>query len=217
MTKKTIYTIVGIVGLFVTAQLVADIGATKFVSIGDFVMPGGTFVFALTFTLRDIVHKRLGKDWAKAAIVMAAAMNVFMAAYLYGISFLAPAPFFQLNDQWGAIFAIIPAITIGSIVAELVSGLTDTEVYHRWLTRFPTAPQWSRVLVSNAISLPVDTVVFSLLAFVLLPPLFGAESMDLWTALARVASGQMLYKGIVAVASIPLIYTVKDEVINFSD
>ena len=214
MTKTTIQAIVLLVGTYVMAQAIADIGATKLIEIGGVVMPGGTFIFALTFTLRDMIHKRLGREWARAAIGAAAALNVLLAVYLFFISRLPSPDFFALSDSWNAIFAIVPAITIGSIVAELASELTDTEVYHFWKTRFPAAPQWSRVLVSNAVSLPIDSIVFTLLAFVLLPPLFGAEAMPFGAAVTRIVSGQILYKAAVTVLSLPLIYTVEDKPIQ---
>lgn len=210
MSKQTIRAIVLLVGTYVMAQAIADIGATKLVEIGGVVMPGGTFIFALTFTLRDMIHKRLGREWARMTIFAAAGLNVLLAAYLLAISRLPSPDFFALGDAWRAIFAIVPAITIGSIVAELASELTDTEVYHFWKTRFPRAPQWSRVVASNFVSLPVDSIIFTALAFVLLPPLFGAESMPLGQAITRIASGQILYKAAVTLVSLPLIYTVED-------
>lgn len=210
MSKQTIRAIVLLVGTYVMAQAIADIGATKLVEIGGVVMPGGTFIFALTFTLRDMIHKRLGREWARMTIFAAAGLNVLLAAYLLTISRLPSPDFFALGDAWRAIFAIVPAITIGSIVAELASELTDTEVYHFWKTRFPRAPQWSRVVASNFVSLPVDSIIFTVLAFVLLPPLFGAESMPLGQAITRIASGQILYKAAVTLVSLPLIYTVED-------
>ena len=48
----------------------------------------------------------------------------------------------------------------------------------------------------------------------LLPPLFGAESMPLSQAITRIASGQILYKAAVTVVSLPLIYTVEDKPLN---
>lgn len=212
--RKLIFAIVALIGAYVMAQLIADIGATKLVEIGGIVMPGGTFIFALTFTLRDMVHKRLGRAWAHAAIWTAAVANIIMALYLAAIGRLPAPPFYELNEAWGAIFAIVPAITIGSIVAEIVSESVDTEVYHRWRERYPDLPQWSRVLVSNLVSLPVDSIVFTLLAFVILPPLFGAESMGFAGAAGRIISGQILFKGAVTILSLPLIYAVKDEPIK---
>ncbi len=214
MSKTVIRAIVILIGTYIMAQAIADIGATKLVEIGGVVMPGGTFIFALTFTLRDMIHKRLGREWARMAIFTAAALNVLLAVYMLILSRLPSPDFFALGDSWNAIFAIVPAVTIGSIVAELASELTDTEAYHFWKTRFPAAPQWSRVLVSNAVSLPIDSIVFTLLAFVLLPPVFGAEAMPFGAAVTRIASGQILYKTAVTVLSLPLIYTVEDKPIQ---
>ena len=214
MSKTVIRAIVILIGTYIMAQAIADIGATKLVEIGGVVMPGGTFIFALTFTLRDMIHKRLGREWARMAIFTAAALNVLLAVYMLILSRLPSPDFFALGDSWNAIFAIVPAITIGSIVAELASELTDTEVYHFWKTRFPAAPPWSRVLVSNAVSLPVDSFVFTRLAFGLLPPVFGAEAMPFGAAVTRIVAGQILYKAAVTVLSLPLIYTVEDKPIQ---
>ena len=211
MHRKHVWAIVALIGLYVAAQLIADVAATKFVEIGGVVMQAGTFVLALTFTLRDMVHKRLGKEWARAAIVIAAALNLLLSGYLWVAAQLPAPSFFGLSEAWGSIFALVPAIVLGSIAAELVSELIDTEVYHVWRSRFPDLPQWSRVLASNAVSIPVDSLVFSLLAFVVLPPLFGADTIPLFDALARVASGQVLYKVVVTLVSMPGIYLVKDE------
>lgn len=217
MRKKTIYTIVGIVGLYVAAQLIADVAATKFIQIGNVVMPGGTLIFALSFTLRDVVHKRLGKEWARAAIISAAGLNILLAAYIMLVARLPWPGFYNYGEEWGAIFLIVPAVTIGSIVAEVVSGMINTEVYHRWWKRFPALPQWTRVLSSNFVSLPIDSLVFSLLAFVLLPPVFGGDAMPFASALARVVGGQTLYKLAIAFVSMPLIYTVSERPLEVED
>ncbi len=77
--KKTLFWIVGLIGAYVACQMIADIGASKLISLGSVVIPGGTFVFAFTFTIRDMIHKRLGREWAVAAIWTAGLVNVFMA------------------------------------------------------------------------------------------------------------------------------------------
>jgi uncharacterized integral membrane protein (TIGR00697 family) len=163
----------------------------------------------LTFTIRDVIHKRLGKEWARAAIISAALLNILMAGYLAIVAVLPYPPFFELGEAWGAIFAIIPAITIASIVAEVVSESTDTEIYHLVKTRRESWPQWTRVLLSNAVALPLDSLVFAGLAFILLPPLFGGDSLPL-AALGPIVAGQVIFKAIVTLVSMPLIYTVPD-------
>lgn len=210
MKRTTVWTIVALVGLYVMCQAIADVGATRMVSLADIIMPGGTFIFALTFTLRDLVHKRLGKEWARAAIVLAAVFNIMLALYLAGIARLAFPPFFAVGEAWNSIFAIVPAITVASILAELVSELIDTEVYHIWRENLPKWPQWTRVLASNAVSLPIDSVVFGVLAFTVLPVVFGGQVSPLGIAI-RLSAGQIVWKAAVTLISMPVIYLVKDE------
>lgn len=209
MSRKNVWAITALVGLYVICQAIADVGATRLLQIGSIVLPGGTFIFAVTFTLRDLLHKRLGKEWARAAIVLAGGFNVLQAVYLSAIGHLPAPAFAQLAGAWSQIFAIVPSITVASIVAEVVSELIDTEVYHFWSHRFRRLPQWTRVVVSNAISLPVDSLIFATLAFVFLPPLLGGDSMPFLTALSLVA-GQIVYKAAVTLISLPGIYLVKE-------
>ena len=209
MGQKQIRTIVILVGLYVICQAIADVGATKIVQVGNITMPAGTFIFALTFTVRDMIHKRLGKAWARTAIFAAGAFNVLQAVYL-ALMGLMPSPvFFGLGDAWNSIFALVPAITAGSIVAEVLSEWIDTEIYQ--VVKARTAwPQWTRVLLSNAVSLPLDSFVFGMLAFVVLPPILGGHAMPFAAAMG-VAFGQVVFKAVVTVVSLPGIYLVKDE------
>jgi hypothetical protein len=210
MERKSIWMVVALVGGYILCQALADIGATKLITVAGVVMPAGTFIFAVTFTLRDLVHKRLGKEWARAAIFCAGAFNIVQAFYLAGMARLPSPAYFGLGDAWAQIFAIVPAITLGSITAELVSELVDTEVYHWWRTRFSRLPQWTSVLVSNTLSLPLDSLIFGTLAFVLLPPVFGGEALSFGVAMS-VAGGQIVWKALVTLVSMPGIYLVKDK------
>lgn len=199
--KSSVFVIVLLVGVYIALQLVADVSAAKIVSIGDITMPAGTFVFAITFTWRDMLHKRLGKEWARAAIWTAALANIGMAAYFLFAIELAPASFWSGQEAFASILGFVPRIAVASIVAELVSELLDTEVYHYLIERIPARQQWARVLGSNVVSLPVDSFVFAVLAF--------AGTMPL-AAVAGVAVGQLVFKAIVTLVSLPLIYTVPD-------
>jgi uncharacterized integral membrane protein (TIGR00697 family) len=204
MSRRNVWTVVILVGGYVLLQAVADIGATRLVQIGSATMPAGTFVFALTFTWRDLLHRRLGREWARAAIVAAGALNIVQAGYLWAVAQLPAPAFYAHAEAWGAIFALVPAITLGSIAAEVVSELVDTEVYHA-LRR---GPRWLAVLASNAVALPLDSLLFGTLAFTLLPLVFGGGSLALGDSLALVR-GQIVWKAAVTVVSLPLIYAVR--------
>lgn len=215
MDRKNIWTIVALVGGYVLCQAVADIGATKIVTIANLTMPAGTFIFAITFTLRDLVHKRLGKEWARAAIFCAGMFNILQALYLATMAKLPSPEYFALKEAWGQIFAVVPAITLGSIAAEIASELVDTEVYHWWRTRLARLPQWTSVLASNAVSLPLDSLIFGTLAFVLLPPLFGSNAVP-FNAAMGIVGGQIVWKAAITLISMPGIYLVKENPLQLS-
>ncbi len=210
MDKRLIWTIIFLTGGYIFAQVVADVAATKLIVVGPFAVPAGTMIFAVTFTLRDVIHKRLGKEWAQAVIWLAAAFNLAMALYLWAVASLPAPEFYPFADSWSAIFAFVPAIVLASIAAELVAELIDTEVYHWWRNRYAHRPQWTRVLASNAVALPIDSILFAALAFVLLPPLFGSQGLPL-AALPPIIAGQIVLKAIITLISLPLIYTVKEQ------
>lgn len=212
MKRSTIWLIVALVGTYVFCQALADVAATKILQVGSITLPAGTFVFTITFTLRDMIHKRLGKEWARASIVLAGVLNVVMAIYLWGMANIAAPVFYAYSEAWSSIFAIVPAIVIASITAEIVSELIDTEVYHLVAKKFSGTWQFMRVLVSNAVSLPIDSLIFGSLAFSFLPPLFGAEAMPLSVAMS-IVGGQIVWKAIVTVVSLPGIYLTKEQTI----
>ena len=89
---------VWLVALYIALQLIADVSAVKQVAVWGLALPAGSLVFALTFTVRDILHKRLGQGAAIAAINAAAAMNVLMAAYLWWAARL-PFPGFWTGQE----------------------------------------------------------------------------------------------------------------------
>lgn len=211
MNRKTIWAIVLIVGSYLVAQAIADVAATKFVTMWGITLPAGSIMFALTFTLRDLIHKRLGREWARAAIVCAAIFNIAQAVYLAWMASMGSPEFFGLADAWNAIFAIVPSITVASIIAEVCSELVDTEVYHFWYEKMVDVrklPQWTAVLASNAVALPLDSLIFGTLAFSVLPMVLGGDVLPIGAALELVA-GQIVWKAAVTIISLPTIYAVK--------
>lgn len=209
-TKKVMMAVIALVGTYVFAQLLADIGATKIVTVGKWVFPGGTFAFALTFTLRDMLHKRLGAAWARGTILLAGLLNIALVLYLQFVGSLQYPPFFELGEAWNAIFFFVPTIVVASIIAELVSEMIDTEIYEAVRTKFTGPWQFVRVLISNVVALPIDSALFVSLAFWLLPLIIGGEPLPL-EAIMPLAIGQTVAKAAVTLVSLPLTYLVKDE------
>ena len=186
---------------YVAAQILADITSLRIVTIAGLSMDAGTLVYPFTFTLRDMVHKVAGVKAARALIITAAVINVLMALLFWLVSILPADPAVGPQTEFATVLAPVWRIVFASIVAEVVAEFTDTEVYHLWVTRVTTRYQWSRVLVSNAISVPLDSMLFAWLAF------GGALPNEVvWS----IVLSNILVKGATTLISLPGIYLVRD-------
>ncbi|HEU4895184.1 MAG TPA: queuosine precursor transporter [Acidimicrobiia bacterium] len=188
-------------GAYVAAQMMADVASLRIISIGGNAVDAGTLIYPFTFTLRDLVHKIGGKSAARTIIVLAAGINLVMAAF-FGLVGSLPADLAtgpQLD--FGRVLAPVWGIVIASITAEVVAELIDTEAYSIWERRFAERHQWGRVLFSNAVAIPVDSAIFVGLATV-----FGVFPAEVAWSIFWV---NVVIKGLVTVISIPWIYLVK--------
>jgi uncharacterized PurR-regulated membrane protein YhhQ (DUF165 family) len=136
--------------IYMLAVWVANYTATWFIPLPVFGMVSvGTLVFGITFTQRDRVH-RYGRK-AVYSMILIAAVGMVLESLFLGV-------------EWRIIAA--------SFIAIVLSETADTEVYQKLLHR-----SWMlRVTGSNLISIPLDSVLFNLIAFagVFAPPMLVA-------------------------------------------
>jgi uncharacterized integral membrane protein (TIGR00697 family) len=190
------------VAAYIAAQMLADVASVKIGVLAGLSVDMGTFIYPITFTLRDVVHKVLGRRNARLLIVAAGVINLLMAAYLVWAAGFPSDPAWGLGAEFSAVLAPVWRIVIASIVAEVASELADTEIYHLFVTRITRRFQWARVLVSNAFSVPVDNLIFSIGAFA------GALP---WPSVWGIFLVNLLVKFAVTLVSLPLIYIVPDQ------
>ena len=125
--------------IYIIAVLAANYTATWFIPLPIFGMVSvGTLIFGITFTQRDRVH-RYGRR-AVYAMILLAAVGMVLESLL-------------LEVPWRIILA--------SFIAIVLSEAADTEIYHQLLHR-----SWlQRVTGSNLVSIPLDSLLFNLIAF----------------------------------------------------
>ncbi|MBS9777533.1 MAG: VUT family protein [Gammaproteobacteria bacterium] len=131
---------------YVLSVLFANLTLNSFIPLPYFgQLSVGTIFFAAVFTLRDRIHAASGLSPVYFAIACALIVNV-VTAYMLG----TPSRFI-----------------IASFLAILISELADTAIFQQLRDK-----KWGvRVLSSNAVSVPLDTVLFTFLAF------YGIESI----------------------------------------
>lgn len=186
---------------YIAFQMMADIASLRIVLVAGFSVDAGTFVYPFTFTLRDLVHKTAGIKAARALIVTAAVVNLVMAG-LFGLAARLPADL-AVGPQleFGQVLSPVWRIVFASIAAEVISELIDTEGYRLWVEKVTCRYQWARVLVSNSLSIPVDSLVFVWLAFGGIMP-----ATVVWSIFAS----NVIIKGLTTLLSLPGIYLVKE-------
>jgi uncharacterized integral membrane protein (TIGR00697 family) len=186
---------------YIAAQMLADVTSLKIAVVGGFSIDAGTFVYPLTFTLRDLVHKIVGAAGARLLIVTAAVINLVMALVFAFTAALPPDPSWPLQDAYASVLTPVWRIVIASILAEVIAELIDTEVYRLWVERVTRRYQWARVLISNSVSVPLDSLVFCWVAF-------GGALPDavVWS----IVISNVLVKGATTLVSLPAIYLVPE-------
>lgn len=199
-----------VVAAYAAAQMMADITSVKVGQVAGLAVDMGTFVYPITFTLRDLVHKVLGKRNAQVLIITAAVVNLLMVVYT---SWTASVPGDRGADPDGSFSAAYSLvwgplwrITLASILAEVVSELADTEVYHWFVTKVTRDRQWLRVLLSNGVSVPLDNAIFAVGAFGALPGLEDHFLTAPWSTVWEIFVFNLIVKFGVTLVSMPLIY-----------
>lgn len=183
---------------YILAVLLANLTATLFLPFE--IAPGtgilvsvGTLVFGLTFTQRDRMHA-MGRPFVYKVILLSAVLNLILLTslrYLWGEALLAwleqrelewfeEATAMLMENGW--------RVFLASFLAIVIAEGTDTEIFHHYRQH-----SWiTRVIRSNAVSIPVDSILFNLIAFAgspFFPPL----------VLTKVILGEIVSKFVVGI------------------
>jgi queuosine precursor transporter len=141
----------------------AQVGTNKIVDVPftDLTAPGGTFLIGIVLAMIELAHRtapgrREGFVNAQVMVACGWVASAGLAAYLALLNVMSPDD--PLFDRLAGTWRIVAA----SLVAFAVSETIDN-TFGAWLRdRIPDA---ARVVATNAVSVPIDSVVFLLIAF----------------------------------------------------
>lgn len=150
--------------VYILATLAANFTATWFIHFPFFGQVSiATFIFGITFTARDRVHNTLGHRKVYIMIAVAALLN--LAVTMLG------------GVEW--------RIVVASLIAIILAETADTEIYQHFISN-----TWGmRVLKSNSVSIPLDSLLFNLIAFA---GIFSPQEI------ASIIFGEIVFKGLVS-------------------
>lgn len=188
-----------LIAVYVACELIANVTASKPIEVFSVVAPGGVFIYAITFTLIDLINEVMGKEGARRVVYAAFIANALLAAYSSLIVSLPAPAFYADQHAFATILGATPRIVLASLTAYIISALLDIEIFAWWKKNMGQRP-WTRVLASNSVSTFVDSAVFVVIAFAgvlpIVPLLFG----------------QYVVKMGITFLSLPLIYLARGRV-----
>jgi hypothetical protein len=151
-------------GLYVGVVLTAQVSANKIVELPftGLAAPGGTYLIGLALALIETAHhtaptRREGWRNAQIMIAMGFAGSIILAAWIAVVDAMngvGPDQFGFLAGTW--------RIVLGSLAAFAVSETVDNGL-GAWMRG--RVPDPVRVLTTNAVSVPLDSLVFLAVAF----------------------------------------------------
>ena len=187
---------------YIACQMISNISSVKIANVLSLAVDGGTFLYPLAFTIRDMAHKTIGKKNTQKLIIVSAVINIFTPIYFYIISQIPADSSWEFDEAFKTTLSPVIRISIASIIASTLSEFVDTEIYHFFVSKITKKYQWLRVLISNAFSIPVDNFLFVAIAFFKVLPI---------NALIGIFIFNFFVKYAVTIISVPMIYLVKEK------
>lgn len=173
----------------------------------------GTVVFATTYLCSDMLTEHYGKEAAKRGVWFCFAAQLLMTLLMIITIGHPPVPIEALGSPGtehmplaeqalSLLFTPSPRLLFASLLAFVISQFNDIWLFHwigkltqqRWL--------WLRTTVSSLVSALVDTIIFSLLSWVILAPQPISFSVIVFTYIL----GSFVMRVLVNLLSTPVMY-----------
>jgi uncharacterized PurR-regulated membrane protein YhhQ (DUF165 family) len=153
-------------GLYVAIVCTAQVAANKIVVLPliDKPVPGGAYLIGVALATVELAHataptRRQGWVHAQVMIALGFVASALLAGYLQLVVHADPAfPQPAFDEALGSTWKIVA----GSLAAFAVSETLDNAL-GAWLRN--RVPEWTRVLGTNLVSAPLDSLVFITIAF----------------------------------------------------
>lgn len=164
-------------GLFITALVVCNLIANKFVSVDlgfyTFTLSAGVLPYPITFLITDILSEMYGRKKTSRVVLMGFAALLFTILILWlGKQFAAIESSPVSDSVYNAAFGNSQRVIFASMTAYLVAQLVDVRSFHFWKRLTNGKMLWLRNNASTMLSQLVDTTLVVGLLF------YGKESFE---------------------------------------
>ena len=186
-----------LIALFPASLIIAGIVGTKIIQVGPLTISGSTMMFSITFLITDILDEFYGKKVAMKA-VWAGLICYCLAVVTYWVSIQIPAAGFWTKDAaYSTILGGSARLIVASIVAYVITQFIDVWIFDYYKRKHNKRFLWVRNNISTMTSQLVNTIIFTLIAFLGVAPVM------------KMMIGAYLVKLVIAAADTPIMYIVR--------
>lgn len=166
---------------FVAATMTANIMSLRMVAPFGIVADAGVLLYPVTFVLRDLIHKSAGLAAANKTVVASCLCNALMFLMFAVAAWLPADPGTGPQTEYATVLMPGFLLVTGSVVGQFVSETVDGRIFHRLYRPELVGPAAVRnhavsMCVSNAVSIPLDTLLMCTIAFGLWVPFWSLVS-----------------------------------------
>lgn len=199
-----------VIAIYVTFVLLAQLLATKQLSfdIGQ-VAPAGVILFPFTFQMTDIINEFFGRKETQKAIFIAFITQIIML-FFFSIASSFPGSVFgdpNITGIWNSIFGFTFSITVASWIAFLISENLDAYIY-QFFKKLSGGRKhlWIRNVFSDAVSITMDSIIFTPLAFLIIPYFVDPTNVFPLDFVISLTIGQSILKLLFGMLDTPFLY-----------
>ncbi|MDO4581505.1 MAG: queuosine precursor transporter [Bacillota bacterium] len=203
MDARRLKIIVAMAAIYIALVIFSNLGSLRVLAVAGLSVDGGALLYPFTFTARDILHKKSGAALTRFVIILAAGVNLALFGFVWLVGVLPADMTVGAQGEYALVLAPGVRLVLASVLAMTAAELLDTRIYSAVRRRFGARRQWLRVLLSNLVSVPVDTLIFLALAFGGKYPLAVLGSMF---------AANIAIKFTVSLLSLAGVYAVKDDI-----
>ena len=181
--------------------MLSNISSLRIINILGVSMDAGTLLYPLTFTLRDLIHKKSDKKTAVHVVIIGVFMNFLMFLVFFMVSKMPADMTVGSQKEFGQVLVASWRIIMASTIAMFFSELVDTNIYQWYSEKFKKY-QFMRIITSNFVSVPIDSITVTLIAF------YGTMPNSVLISITLV---NIVIKYAITLITAPSIYLIKTE------
>jgi uncharacterized integral membrane protein (TIGR00697 family) len=175
---------------------------------GSVLVPAGVLAYALTFFASDCYAELYGRRPAQIMVNVGFGMNFVMLALVW-LAIAAPgSPAGVDPATFESVLGLSTNIVLGNSGAYIVSQNWNVIAFHAIGDWTNGEHLWLRNLGSTGTSQLIDTTIFVLLAFFLVPSALGIGQALPGAVLVQLIVGQYILKLLIALLDTPFVYAV---------